>query len=213
MFIQSSYIHSAVPAVTANPALREQQRTASPPAIVPGAQPESTSGSVTLSQAARNILAAPSGSSLLSSQALLIPSQTNIDALQKRISSALPEFLAQNNIPLAPEAITYDTAGKPQFPPDYPYAAQFQQALEKEPTMARDLGTVNALASHFAEMQKSIPFQQAYAAATPATAGAVIAQYNHLFSGHQNPAVISLQFSPQYQLNVAADGKPLLANS
>lgn len=141
---------------------------------------------------------------------LLMPSQKNIDALRSHLSAAMPEFLARNGIPAPPARITYDRQGLPELPADYPYAAEFRQALENEPTLARELSTVNALSSHLAGMKKSLPFMAEYASATsPAGAAAVVAKYSHLFSNHQHSATIALNFSASGALSVTADGKPI----
>ncbi len=141
---------------------------------------------------------------------LLLPNQQNIDALRGHISSAFPQFLAQNHIPFPPSSITYDSEGKIQLPGDYPYAAQFKQALANNPTMARELSTVNALTSDLVEMRKSIPFQQEYAAAgTQAEADAVLAKYRYLFADNRHYATIALQFSADGSLSLTADGEPV----
>ncbi|MCX7172942.1 MAG: hypothetical protein NT159_03220 [Proteobacteria bacterium] len=76
--------------------------------------------------------------------------------------------------------------------------------------MARELSTVNALASHVAEMKKLAPFQQEYAAATTqAEADAIVAKYSYLFSGAHHHDTIALQFSANGSLSLTADGKPL----
>lgn len=141
---------------------------------------------------------------------LLLPNQNNIDALTKHISATFPQFLAQNNIPSTPASITYDSNGQIVLPEDYAYAAQFKQALLNNPTMARELSTVHALASHLTEMKKSIPFQEEYAAAaTQAEANAVVAKYSYLFSGNPHYDIIALHFSANGSLSLTADGKPL----
>lgn len=153
---------------------------------------------------------ANTGGGLSSLPPLLLPSQKNVDALTSHISATFPRFLKQNNIPFAPASITYDREGKVQLPPDYPYAAELKQALADNPTMARELSTVNALTSHLVEMKKSIPFQEEYAAATSqAAADAVVAKYSYLFSNNRQYATIALQFSASGSLSMTADGKPV----
>ena len=150
------------------------------------------------------------GASLSSLPPLLLPNQNNIDALARHISASFPQFLTQNHIPSAPSSITYDSNGQIQLPPDYAYAAQFKQALERNPALARELSTVHALASHLVEMRKAIPFQQEYAAAaTQAEADAVVAKYSYLFSGNHHYDIIVLQFSARGSLSLTDDGKPL----
>lgn len=153
---------------------------------------------------------AQTGAAALSLPPLLLPSRNNIDALSRRISAVMPQLLAQNQIPSPPASISYDREGKLQLPADYAYAEQFKAALAKQPALARELSTVNALTSHWVEMQKSMPFQQEYAAATSqAEANAVVAKYSYLFSEYRHYAAITLQFSAQGALTLAADGKPL----
>lgn len=119
---------------------------------------------------------------------LLLPTKNNIDALTKHISANFPQFLAKNNIPAAPSNITYDREGNIQLPSDYAYASEFKQALANNPTMSRQLRTVNALSSHFVGIQKSLQFQQAYATAA---------------------TQIALQFSESGRLSITQDGKTL----
>lgn len=153
---------------------------------------------------------ANTGGSLTTLPPLLLPTQKNIDALTKHISAAFPQFLAQNHIPYPPSSVTYDNQGKIQLPADYPYAAEFKQALDNNPTLARELSAVSALTSHLVEMRKSIPFQQEYAAATTqAEADAVIAKYRYLFSGNRHYDSIALHFSTSGSLSLTADGKPV----
>jgi hypothetical protein len=153
---------------------------------------------------------ANTGGSVYSLPPLLLPSQKNIDALTQHISEKFPQFLAQNNIPSPPSSISYDSEGKVQLPADYAYASELKQALADNPTMARELSTVNALTSHLVEMKKSIPFQQDYAAAqSPAEVDAVITKYSYLFSAHRHYDSIALQFSDKGHMTITADGKPV----
>lgn len=153
---------------------------------------------------------AQKGGAGLSLPPLLLPSRNNIDALSRRISAVMPQLLAQNQIPSPPASISYDREGKLQLPADYAYAEEFKAALAKQPALARELSTVNALTSHWVEMQKSMPFQQEYAAATTqAEANGVVAKYRYLFSEQRHYSTITLQFSAQGGLTLSADGKPL----
>lgn len=127
---------------------------------------------------------------------LLLPSQQNVDSLSHHISMVFPDFLADHNIPNAPDKITYDTEGKMELPADYPYSQELKDALAESPSMARELSTLNALTSHVVEMKKSIPFQEEYAAtSTKAQANAVIDKYSHLFWGNRSNDTIALTFS------------------
>lgn len=141
---------------------------------------------------------------------LLFPTKNNIEALSEHLSSAFPNFLSQNNIPSAPSSITYDRQGQIVLPSDYEYATQLKQALEANPAMAKELSTVNALSSHYAEMAKSLPFQQEYAATTQAEIKAVVAKYAYLFSDNRSYSTIELHFSEQGELSITADGKTMV---
>ncbi len=141
---------------------------------------------------------------------LLMPSQKNIDALSGYISGHMTDFLAQNGIPTPPASITYDNQGEIQLPADYPYAAQFKQALQDNPVMERALRTTNALTSHLVEMNKSLPFQEEYRAArSQAEIEAVIAKYHYLFSDNRHYETIALNFTKDGALSITHDGKPL----
>jgi hypothetical protein len=146
----------------------------------------------------------------LDSVPLLLPSQKNIKALSDYISAHMPGFLADNGIPAPPASIAYDTMGQIQLPADYPYAAEFKQALESNPVMERTLRTTSALTSQMVEMNKSIPFQREYAAATSqAQIDAVVAKYQYLFSTNRHYDKIALNFTPDGILSITHDGKSL----
>jgi hypothetical protein len=122
----------------------------------------------------------------------------------------MPGFLADNGIPAPPASIAYDTMGQIQLPADYPYAAEFKQALESNPVMERTLRTTSALTSQMVEMNKSIPFQREYAAATSqAQIDAVVAKYQYLFSTNRHYDKIALNFTPDGILSITHDGKSL----
>lgn len=141
---------------------------------------------------------------------LLLPSQKNVTTLTEHISKTFPDFLIQNNISAAPSSITYDRQGQIHFPPDYPYASEFQQALADTPTMDGELRTVNALASHLTEMKKTIPFQREYGAATTQSeTEAVVAKYSYLFSDNRHYDNITLNFTKNGLLSITADGKSI----
>jgi hypothetical protein len=141
---------------------------------------------------------------------LLLPRKKNIDALTNHISTNFPQFLAQNNIPSAPSSITYDNEGQIQLPLDYAYTSEFKQALANNPTMSRELSTVNALTSHYVGMQESLEFQQEYAAtATQGEIETIVAKYSYLFSDNQDYGTIALQFSEGGRLSITHNGKGL----
>lgn len=236
MHIQSGSARSAWSSLNIAP--RQQASGIAVPAAS-SASAASVASTISISQAARDLLAAASaggaiavfetdqGPKALDIDAyfspaagtdgatfrlppLLLPNRQNIDALVSHISRTFPQFLAQNDIPFPPSSITYDNQGRIQLPPDYPYASEFEQALANHPAMARELSAVHALTSHLVEMSKSIPFQQEYAAAaTQAEADAVVARYSHLFSASRRHDIVTLHFSADGKLSLSDDGRPL----
>lgn len=147
----------------------------------------------------------------LDSAPLLAPTRRNIEQLSQHVSERMPAFLAKAGIPAAPAQISYDRAGQIELPADYPYAADFRRALENDPGMARALTTTAALSSHLVEMEKAIPFQEAYrAAGSQAELQAVIAKYADLLSGSAHPALIALHFSADGVMSLSSDGETLV---
>ncbi len=141
---------------------------------------------------------------------LLLPSPNNIKALSSHITAAMPSFLKRNAVPSPPSSITYDAAGQIQFPASYQYAAEFKQALERNPAMERELRTVNALSSHIAEMRKAAPFHSEYAAASStAEQAAVVQKYSWLFNQNRPSSQIALVFDANGALGITADGQSL----
>lgn len=141
---------------------------------------------------------------------LLMPNQKNIYALTQHISARMPDFLANNGIASPPASITYDNMGQIKLPADYPYADAFKQALTNNPAMERELRTNAALASQMVEINKSLPFQQEYAAATsPSEINAIVAKYSYLFSDNKHYDTISLNFTTDSTLAITHDDKPL----
>ena len=141
---------------------------------------------------------------------LLLPSQRNIAALREHVSAAMPQFLAQHGIAAAPASIEYDNRGQMILPADYADAAAFRQALAATPALDRELRTSAALSSHLVEMNKSLAFQQEYAAASgPAAVQQVLAKYAWLFAEQRSYSTITLQFAANGQMSIAADGKAI----
>ena len=142
---------------------------------------------------------------------LLLPTQKNVAALSEHISGAMSGLLAKYHIPSAPDSISYDSHGAMELPDDYPYASEFQQMLDDNPAMEKELRTVNALASHLAGMRDALAFQDEYRAASgQAEIDAVIAKYSYLFSSQRSDSDISLEFSADGRLAVKADGEDLV---
>lgn len=141
---------------------------------------------------------------------LLLPSQRNIAALRDHVSAAMPEFLAQHGITKAPASIEYDNRGQMILPADYAEADAFRQALAATPTLDRELRTSAALSSHLVEMNKSLAFQQEYAAASsPAAVQRVLAKYAWLFAEQRSYSTITLQFASNGQMSIVADGQSI----
>lgn len=141
---------------------------------------------------------------------LLLPTQKNINALSDHISATLPNLLHQYGIPSGPTSFTYDNQGQIQLPEDYQYATEFELMLEDNPTFARQLSTINALASHLSGMKKAMAFQQEYSmASTQAEAKAITDKYNYLFSNIRQYDQITLGFAADGSLNVNVNGELL----
>lgn len=150
-------------------------------------------------------------SRLASTDSLLIPSSQNVQALSDHISSVFPQFLSDNNIPEAPEKISYDSFGEIVLPADYAYADELKIALEENPAMARELSTVNALSSHLASLKQLEPFHNEFAQAnTDAQRDLIIAKYSYLLNDNRVHPEVSLAFSEGGTLTVNADDKALL---
>lgn len=157
--------------------------------------------------------APPTGEANRSLPPLLWPSEDNIRALSSHVAQRLPAALAAYGIPSAPASVRYDSMGQPVFPDDYPYTERFRAMLADQPALARQLSTIHALSSHLAEMRKSLPFQQEYAAAkTQAQIDAVVNKYSYLFSGQRSYSVITVELAGNGAgVCVLADGQPVLA--
>ncbi len=146
----------------------------------------------------------------LDSIPLLLPSKKNIECLSNYISTHMTGFLADNSIPNPPASISYDSRGQIQLPDDYAYAAEFKQALEDNPVMDKVMRTTSGLTSIMVEINKSIPFQREYAAATSqAQINAVVAKYSYLFSPNRRSDSIALNFTSEGTLSITHDGKSL----
>ncbi|GHB79548.1 hypothetical protein GCM10008107_31280 [Psychrosphaera saromensis] len=135
-----------------------------------------------------------------------MPSQDNVAALTEHLSQKMPEFLTDNNIPEPPSTIQYDNQGQIQLPADYPYATQFKRALEETPTLARELQTVNALASHVNEMKKLIPFNEEFSQAQSlAEQNLIVKKYQHLLNDNRENDTMILNFDSEGKLSITSD--------
>lgn len=141
---------------------------------------------------------------------LLLPSADNIQALAKDVSGQFKSLLTEYGISSAPAQITYDSEGQIQFPSGYAYSDDLKQALDENPAIAKELQTVNALTSHYVELQKSLPFIEEYSQAqSKPEAQAVIAKYKSLFEGGSHYSHIALTFSDSGDLGLTAHGNPI----
>lgn len=140
---------------------------------------------------------------------LLLPNAENLKVLSEHAEERFNELLEKYNIPHAPEEITYNSEGKLILPNDYPYSNELKQALKENEGIDRELRTLHALTSHFAELQKSIPFHEEFSKATTrAEEEAIVAKYSHLFDDNRSYSSIALSFKDD-QLNLLADGKAI----
>jgi hypothetical protein len=137
-----------------------------------------------------------------------MPSSENIDALSRHASAKLQKLLEDYNMPNAPETITYDVTGQIQLPGDYAYTDEFKQMLNDNPSIERELRTINALTSHFVALQPSLEFSSAYMAAkSDSEINAVLAKYSCLFRDNRHYASIALSISADGAITPTADGK------
>ena len=137
---------------------------------------------------------------------LLLPSGDNINALAKHISSTMPGLMSDYGIPVAPESIQYDTEGQLMLPGDYPYAEEFTQMLDENPSFARELSTVNALSSHYAGMQRAMAFREESEGMSESEIAALMDKYTDLFDGQHSAGEFSLGFTADGSLQVSANG-------
>ena len=142
----------------------------------------------------------------LMSLPLLLPSKHNIDTLSKHASEKLKGLMAEYDIPYAPEQISYDDSGQMLLPYDYEHADKFNQMIEENDVMSRELSTINALTSHYVEMQKVIPFHEEFAEAkSKAEADLIIAKYSHLLTDEKDYSRIALVLSSDGDVTPMAD--------
>lgn len=115
---------------------------------------------------------------------LLLFSDENIDGLSQHAAEKMKGFLKEHNIPSAPEKITYDQEGKMKLPYDYAYAAEFEEAIAGDQSLARELQAISALTSQNVEIQKAMKGE----------------------GRSQNYAEIALNFSADGALKITANG-------
>lgn len=148
---------------------------------------------------------------LLDTSSLLLPNPENVKALQDHISLRFPDFLVKHNIPEAPEKIEFDNQGQLVLPADYAYADQLREALAGDDEMRSMLSTVNGLSSHVAALQALQPMHDALdSASSQAEIDAILERFSHLLNDNARYPQISLMFSPEGELQVAADARPLV---
>jgi hypothetical protein len=139
---------------------------------------------------------------------LLMPSAQNIQALSNHVSGRFSQMLSDYDIPEAPAEITYDREGKIHFPDDYAYSEQLTQALEENPGIARELSTINALTSHYVEIQKRMPMiEEMQKANSQADIDSILAKYQDLITDNGSYSSIALNFNKEGNIVPMADGK------
>ncbi|MBN3561401.1 hypothetical protein [Aliamphritea spongicola] len=148
---------------------------------------------------------------VLDTGALLMPNAENVKALQQHISQRFPDFLAANNIPEPPAKIEYDSQGQIVLPADYPYAEQLKEALGQDEEMSRMLSTVNGLSSHLAALQSLQPMHDELDAATSqAEIDSILQRFSHLLNDNARYPEVGLSFSPDGQLQMTTESRPLV---
>lgn len=141
---------------------------------------------------------------------LLMPTADNVKALSKHASTRFRQLLQDYNIPVAPDTLTYNQEGRMILPSDYPYTKELKQALNENPGIKRELSTLNAITSQYAELQKLQPFHNEYSGAgSPADIQATIDKYSHLLWGNRQNSTIALSFTENNSLKLLIDGVPL----
>lgn len=141
---------------------------------------------------------------------LLSPTSVNMKALLNHASAKLQGALEANNIPDAPSQIAFDNQGQLLLPADYPYADQLKGMFQKELGLERELRTLNALSSHLVGSEDSVAFSNEYQMAnSKAAVDAVLAKFSFLFNSNRPSAQIALNFRPDGQLQITADGTPV----
>ncbi|NVK19893.1 MAG: hypothetical protein HWE30_14435 [Methylocystaceae bacterium] len=88
----------------------------------------------------------------LMSVPLILPTADNIKALSQHGEEKFNALLSDYGIPEAPREISYDREGRLVLPDDYAYKDELTQALDENPTMARELSTIAAITSHYVGM-------------------------------------------------------------
>lgn len=142
---------------------------------------------------------------------LLLPSGENIQALSEHISGRFAQMLSGYNIPEAPNKITYDTQGQIHFPLNYAHAEKLKQALEGNPGISSELSTINALSSHYVEIQKRVPFTEEMSSANSQMAkDRIIAKYSHLLHDNHGYSSLALHFNKEGQLSVSANNSSVV---
>lgn len=140
---------------------------------------------------------------------LLMPTAENISAISAHASKRFQGLLKEYGIP-APEELSFDREGQMVIPEDYAYADTLKQLFEDHPGMEKELQTVNALTSHFVELQKRIPFiEEMSKASSQSEIDFIIQKYQHLLGNNQNYSDISIQFDASGSLQMMADGNPV----
>ncbi len=141
---------------------------------------------------------------------LLMPSADNITAISEHATGRFQMLMKEYGIPEAPEKITFDNEGQMQIPLDYPYSDKLRQMMDENPGLERELQTLNALSSHYAEMKKREPFiEEMSKANSQKEIDFIIQKYKHLLNDSDNYSQIAIEFSPSGTIQMTADGQAL----
>ncbi len=97
----------------------------------------------------------PKGPVNLDDVPLILPSAENINSLRQHGARKFEELLKAYDIPEGPAGVSFDNEGHIQIPANYAYKDELTQALDENPTLMRELSTINALTSHYVGMQSA----------------------------------------------------------
>lgn len=143
----------------------------------------------------------------------LAPSAQNIKQISEHVSGRMKNMLFEYNIPKAPATIRFDNEGNMVLPEDYPYKDEFMEMMEENPGLERELSTLDALTSHYVELQKLAPFHEEMAAAkTQSEIDFIIKKFSHLLNDNRKNSQISMHFDASGNVSMHADGQPVQLN-
>lgn len=92
------------------------------------------------------------GNVSLQDVSLLLPNKQNIDALKAHLGPKIQQMMREAGIPAGPDDVKFGNDGQLHLSAGYPYKDAFEQALQDNPEIERELQTLGALASHYVGM-------------------------------------------------------------